>query len=212
MRGRSLASIALVLMLAGCSLDDKTMDAVAASAVLSSEVPSTKSTIGATESVGKPIPLPFESPFPDRWNDSNNGSPYEPCVSFSDEELERFHIDPTVIEDAAIVNGQGIRGCSWFMPNRFSLSNLVTNSRSLAEYRGGTVENVWKPDIVIKGRTVGLFEANHERSRACSTYVQSFSAAVVTNVVTSTSDEGQKIDPCKLVVDFTRAYIDKIPN
>ncbi|MDV7134064.1 DUF3558 family protein [Williamsia muralis] len=212
MRRRPLALIALVLLLAGCSLDDKTTDAVAASEVLSSGVASTKPTIVTTESVGKPIPLPFENPFPNRWNDSNNGSPYEPCVSFSDEELERFHIDPTVIEDAAIVNGQGIRGCSWFMPNRFSLSNLVTNSRSLAEYRAGTVENVWKPDIVINGRTVGLFEANHERSRACSTYVQSFSAAVVTNVVTSTSDEGQKIDPCKLVEDFTRAYIDKIPN
>ncbi|WP_081729905.1 DUF3558 family protein [Williamsia sp. D3] len=211
MRRRLLASIALVL-LAGCSLDDKTTDAVAASEVLSSDVASTKSPTVTTESVGTPIPLPFENPFPDRWNDSNNGSPYEPCVSFSGEELERFQIDPTVIEDAAIVNGQGIRGCSWFMPKRFSLSNLVTNSRSLSEYRAGTVENVWKPNIDINGRIVGLFEANHERSRACSTYVQSFSAAVITNVVTSTSDEGQKIDACKLVEDFTRAYIDKIPG
>lgn len=162
--------------------------------------------------VATPVPLPFENPFPDRWNSSNDGTPYEPCIAFSDSELRRFQIDPEEIEDAAIVNGQGIRGCSWFMPSRFSLSNLVADSRSLEIYKAGTKENNWLPDISINDRVVGLFSLIHGDSKECSTYVQSYSAAVVTNVVPSTSAEGKAMDTCKLAIDFTRAYIDKIPG
>jgi hypothetical protein len=132
-------------------------------------------------------------------------------VAFSDDELLRFDIDPSQIEDAAIVNGQGIRGCSWSMPQKFALSSLVTNSRSMAEYRAGTIENEWKEDLEISGKVVGLFNNAGDPS-TCSTYVQSFSAAVVTNVVTSMSSQGRSISACKLVEDFTRAYIDKIPG
>jgi hypothetical protein len=200
---KTVGSVALLLFTFGCGVEEVDTQAVAAQDTSSTQL---------TASVGTPIPLPFDNQFPDRWNAANNGSPYEPCVAFSDQELVEFEIDPAAIEDAAIVNGQGVRGCRWLMPARFSISNLVTNSSSLKAYRSGTSENNWLPDLNVKGRVVGLFNTNHGRSSTCSTYVQSYSAGVVTNVVTSTSDEGQKIDACKLVVDFTRAYIDKIPG
>lgn len=97
------------------------------------------------------------------------------------------------------------------MRDNFAIGQVVTDSTSLPSYRRATPELDWKADLRIDGREVGLFGLNDD-NETCSTYVQSYDAAVVTNVVTSTSDEGQKIDPCKLVEDFTRAYIDKIPN
>lgn len=98
------------------------------------------------------------------------------------------------------------------MDDRFAFSNLVTNSRSLDIYRAGVSEYDWHPDLEIDGRTVGLFSMVEGNSVDCATYVQSFAAAVITSVVTSSSTEGQTIDACKIVVDFTRAYIGKIPG
>lgn len=191
------------ILLVGCSVNGSDIEAV----------PATQhSTHQTSPTLGTPVPLPFENPFPNRWNNSNDGSPFEPCNAFSDEELLRFEIDPLVIEDAAIVDGQGIRGCRWLMTDRFSFSSLVTNSKSLDAYREGVVEYDWQPYLEIDGRTVGLFSLVHGTSKECSTYVQSYSAAVVVNVVPSTSSEGKSIDTCKLAVDFTRAYIDKIPG
>jgi hypothetical protein len=195
---------ALLLLLTGCGVEVTGTPAVPAATTLS--------TTAATATTGTPIPLPFETTFPDRWNGANDGSPFEPCVAFSDSELVRFRIDPATIEDAAIVNGQGIRGCRWLMPDLFSISSLVTNSDSLNSYRDGTKENNWRANLEVNGRVVGLFATEHGVSSTCSTYVQSYSAGVVTNVVTSTSTEGQAIDACKLAEDFTRAYIDKIPG
>lgn len=164
------------------------------------------------QSVATPIPLPFDNMFPNRWNSSNNGSPYEPCVAFSDRELERFEIDPDSLEDAALVDGQGTRGCNWLMPDRFSFGQVVTNSQSLDEYKNGTSEYEWMSELEIQGRTVGQFTLSIEDSGTCSTYVQSGAAGVVTNVVTSKADAGRAMDACTVVQDFTRAYIDKIPE
>lgn len=205
MRNKILAACiaGTVILLTACDVQGGDTQAVPVSRLATPD----ESTLLAT-----PVPLPFENPFPNRWNESNDGSPFEPCNAFSSAELLRFQIDPEMIEDAAIVDGQGIRGCRWMMTGRFSFSNLVTNSESLEIYRQGVVEYDWQSDLEIEGRTVGLFSLVHGSSKECSTYVQSYSAAVVTNVLPSASAEGKAIDACKLAVDFTRAYIDKIPG
>jgi hypothetical protein len=191
------------VLLSACHVNDRTPEAVSAHM---SEVVTTSPTLGT------PIPLPFENEFPDRWNPSNNGSPYEPCVAFSDAELIRFQIDPALIEDAAIVDGQGIRGCRWFMRDKFSISQLVTNSESLRQYREGTPDYEWKDSLRINDHEVGLFDLKFEDS-SCSTYVQSYSAAVVTTFAVSMAPEARAdFSPCGLVIDFTTAYIDKIPG
>lgn len=197
------AVTALALTLSACNVQADGIMAVPASS---------DSTAMTQSNKGMPVPLPFENPFPDRWNPSNDGSPYEPCVAFADGELSRFGIDPSEMKDAAVINGQGIRGCTWMMDDRFAFSNLVTNSRSLEIYRAGVSEYHWHPNLEIGGRTVGLFSMVEGNSVDCATYVQSFAAAVITSVVTSSSAEGRTIDACKIVVDFTRAYIDKIPG
>lgn len=197
-------AILSTILLSACAVGDVSTVAVPAASKPTPIVP--------LSDLASPVPLPFENPFPDRWNSANNGSKFEPCIAFSDFELNRFGINPAEIEDAAIVNGQGIRGCSWSMKDWFSLSNLVTNSSSLGVYKKGLIEYTWHADLYIQGRVVGLFSIEHGGSVDCSTYVQSSSAAVVTNVVPSTSERGRTVDTCKLAIDFTRAYIDKIPE
>lgn len=159
---------------------------------------------------GTPIPLPFENRFPNRWNPSNDGTSFEPCVAYSNDELIRFDVDPLQREDAALVDGQGTRGCNWHMSGRFSLGQVVTNSTSLDSYRSGVSEVNWKQDLDVNGRRVGIFTVDYANSQLCSTYVQSSGAGVVTNLLTDVSSKD--IDACDRVEDFTRAYIDKIPE
>ncbi|PXW30027.1 UNVERIFIED_CONTAM: uncharacterized protein DUF3558 [Williamsia faeni] len=197
---KGLWSVSAVLLVAACSVQAENTEALPGPAELQTQIPRPS------------ISLPFDNPFPDRTNQSNDGSVFEPCIAYDDSELIRFDIDPKLIEDVAIVNGQGIRGCKWVMPERFSLSVAVTNSNSLEEYRSGAIEYNWMTDLELGERTVGYFELDHGFSKACLTYVQSANAGVVTKVVTYEDDNGPVGGACELVANFTRAYIDKIPE
>ena len=157
------------------------------------------------------VSLPFHNPFPNRWNSSNDGTTFEPCVAFSEKELLRFGVDPAVIEDAALVDGQGVRGCEWFMPRSFSLNVVVTNSTSLDDYKSGRGELLWKPDLVVDDRVVGIAQLNSD-DHVCMTYIQSSAAIVATSVVITGGVEAlRNYDPCQLVIDFTKSYLDRIP-
>ncbi|MBA4022015.1 MAG: hypothetical protein C0482_06590 [Gordonia sp.] len=199
-----LFGIVLVLI-SGCDASDPSTQAVA-----QSDSAGRSGNLAPTTSTS--IALPFENRFTDRWNSSNDGTTYEPCVAFSDEELLRFDVDPTEVEDAAQVNGQGSRGCNWTMPDAFGLGQVVTDSGSLVDYRRGTPELNWMPDIAEGGRTIGVFGLNGDPS-TCSTYVQSQYSGVVTNVSISSDPKARaKLNACSIAIDFTRAYIDKIPE
>lgn len=200
---RSALILGLAFVLLSCHVKDESTRAVP----ISHSGSSTEQTTTET-----PLPLPFENRFPNRRNGSNNGSLYEPCIAFSADELARFQVDPTSIEDAALVDRQGTRGCNWIMQSRFGIGQVVTNSESLASYKRGTSEYDWRPEFEVAGRVVGLFALAFDDSGSCSTYVQSFAAGVVTNVVVFDSGDGRTAHACKLAEDFTRAYIDKIPG
>ncbi|HEY9312191.1 DUF3558 family protein [Williamsia sp.] len=201
---RNIIVLVLILVaVSGCQNGDTTTKAV----------PITANPPGESSIVsGTPVPLPFDNRFPNRWNPANDGTSFEPCVAYSDEELTAFGIDPAQIEDVAQVDGQGTRGCSWKMPDGFSLSQVVTNSESLDVYRQGVSEVDWRSDLLVGDRRVGSFGIQYESSELCSTYVQSFKAGVVTNVMVFDSAEGKAAEPCEFVDSFTRAYIDKIPE
>lgn len=193
--------LAVVVCTSACQVDGDKPEAVPGSMSSSIETASTDE-----------IVLPFDNPFPNRRNPSNDGTPFEPCVAFSDEELLRFDVDPAVVEDAALVDGQGIRGCGWYMPNKFALSSLVTNAVSLEEYKKGKPELDWRPDLLVGGRIVGLAGVDEDKT-TCATYVKSHGAIVVTDVlIASGLEAGLKYDACRIAVDFTTAYIDKIPD
>jgi len=173
---------------------------------------------GGTESKSSAAPgaaenqdLPFENKFPNRWNASNDGTPFEPCVAFSEEELSRFEIDAAVVEDAAQVDGQGVRGCMWFMPDLFSIGVVVTDADSLAQYKLGMPEIDWKSDVNLGGRVVGMAVLNDDET-ACMTYVESLESIVVIDVgIVGGSEVRSQHDPCRIAVDFMASNLEKIP-
>ena len=160
------------------------------------------------------VPLPFVTEFYDRWNPANSGSTYEPCTALSKSDLLSLGLDPNSVKDAAVVDGQTARGCSWFSvpPTAGDLyvHQTVGNSPSLQAYKK-KYKNiaVWRSDLMINGRQVGLEE---DVMGGCTTYVQSAGAGVVTGTTSSGNRKLSLDDQCARALEFTRATIVGIPE
>lgn len=162
-----------------------------------------------TDAVGQK--LPFETLFEHRWNRGNNGSNYEPCTSLTSQQVRDLGFDPSSVHDAAIVDGQTARGCSWEalppMGSMLRIGQAVGNSASLLAFkRKNSAHSKWFPDVLLSGRVVGV---EQDAVGGCTTYVQSGRAGVTTGV---TSTASITIDEqCDKAIAFTRATIDKMP-
>ena len=162
--------------------------------------------------------MPFTTKFFQRWNPGNNGTDYEPCTALSAEEISSLGLDPNTVSDAANVDGQTARGCTWLakppIGHDLYFNQTVGNSKSLEPYKYkykykyrnlGT----WRPDVYIKGRQVGIEE---DGFGGCTTYVQSGKAGVITSTTSSGEREQTLEERCNWVISFTEATIDKMPK
>ncbi|WP_415047363.1 DUF3558 family protein [Gordonia sp. (in: high G+C Gram-positive bacteria)] len=158
--------------------------------------------------------LPFKSTFTKRWNNSNDGTRYEPCTALDSSNLYVLGIDSSSVEDAAGTDGQTLRGCRWRYRmrdrNRWSIAQVVANSESLENYKHKYSTDYWHPDLLISGRTVGVTESRDLGE--CMTYVQSGHAGVSTLVIRH-GISGEKVGGvCDRAIAFTRATISMIPR
>lgn len=157
--------------------------------------------------------LPFETEFSERWNQSNDGTPYEPCTAPSTEQLLALRLDPDSAADAATVNGQTLRGCHWgYRPpidSGWSLAQSVGDYESIADYSRTRSPGEARPIIGIDERDVGVFVSE---SGGCWTYVQSRRSGVITLSVYVGLPEPPTSLTCQRAIDFTRAAINKIPK
>lgn len=158
--------------------------------------------------------LPFVTEFYSRWNKGNDGTEYEPCTSLTNDALTALGLDPTSAEDAAAVDGQTARGCSWSatppLGGDFWISQTVGNSPSLQSYKD-KYRNLakWRPDVLIGGRNVGVEE---DVTGACTSYVQSGQAGVTTGSNSAGLNKLSLDDQCARVIAFTEATISKMPK
>ncbi|WP_157851011.1 DUF3558 family protein [Gordonia phthalatica] len=204
---RGLGFAALVLCaITGCSNPTETRNSVPSS--------SAKPTLRQVDDAG--VRLPFDTKFPDRWNQANNGTRYEPCTALLPTELARLGVDATSVRDAAGTNAQTLRGCEWAyrgteVPARWFVSQFVGNSVGLEEdkRKKSSETYVWLPDVRISGRTAGVHYT--ASGRYCVTYVQSGRAAVNTMVSVSGRTPPPPSKICDRALAFTRATIGKMP-
>ncbi|WP_431309117.1 DUF3558 family protein [Gordonia prachuapensis] len=159
------------------------------------------------------VSLPFANSMPERWNRSNDGTPYEPCTAVTPEIAESQGLDPKSVADAATVNGQTLRGCDWqyLDPSMldWSAHQIVGDFSSLQSYRSRNEFFNWLPDRELSGRQVGVASLN---SGDCFTYVQSRESGVVTGVSFASLPRPQLSEICDRAMALTRATIDSIPE
>lgn len=158
--------------------------------------------------------LPFTTTFPNRWSRNNDGTTYEPCTALSAEALQSLHLNPGTASDAAIADGQTVRGCRWLYRDNSShrlgqhVGNMNGGVTGISDYKLQYNDFTWFPDLTIGGRRVGLFSLGRD---ACDTLVESGTAFVFTNVALGRSDD-DVTENCDRAIAFTRATIDLMPR
>lgn len=208
MRRASIFAVAVAATFAtGCSAP------ISGSATQQSNPTISSAASGPRQTDDDGVPLPFENQFLQRWNASNDGTSYEPCTT-DPNELFRVGIDPRSVKDAATVDGQSLRGCTWnYLPPRseyLAISQTVVDSDGLAWYKQqNRVGSNWLPDSVVGGRDIGVAS---DTSGSCTTYVQSGGSGVITLADYALSPSKPATEICGYAIDLTRATIDKIPK
>nr|WP_246007667.1 DUF3558 family protein [Gordonia oryzae] len=187
------------------SSGEHTPDHISASAYR----PSTPASIRQVDANGKR--LPFDTVFPDRWSNLNDGSSYEPCTALSDGELEALGLDQQSVTDGANANMQTSRGCDWRYRDSSTavVSQGVGNDLPLEDYKKKYSTAIeWQYDTSMQGRPVAVGYPRFQD--ACTTAVQSGSAIVTTTAILFINPPPRD-QVCAKAIAFTKATIDKMP-
>ncbi|NMO01067.1 DUF3558 family protein [Gordonia sp. TBRC 11910] len=154
--------------------------------------------------------LPFSNTFPNRWNDANNGTSYEPCTAVDSTIARLTDVDILSVHDAAAVDHQTARGCVWTYRDdkAWAVTQIVGNSASLEVYRREQQAFKWRGDMFFNGRKTLVSEIS---ASACATHVQSGSAGISTIAQYDSLPTPSIDEICSRAIAFTKATIDKMP-
>lgn len=149
--------------------------------------------------------------FPHRVNAGNDGTSYEPCGAIDQRALALLGVEGSSGRDAAVVDRQTARGCVWTYSDskNWAVTQIVGNVRSLDSYKAKQKEFIWRADLIVDGRRVGVSEMS---SSICSTHVQSGRAAISTIAQYDSLPTPPIDEICSRAIAFTRATIDKMPR
>ncbi|MDT0223051.1 DUF3558 family protein [Gordonia sp. AC31] len=203
-------AFALGACLAGC-----TTPGLPQSESISSQVQSTSTpAVRQTDDAGRA--LPFETEFPNRWSINNDGSPYEPCTQVSSETLRQFGLVADSAVDVAGSDFQTARGCRWkYGDDDMSfvaqfVGDIIRPAEGLTGHKKlNQAGKTWFPDTFLNGRRVLVSSIG---AGACSVYIQSGSAVVVTTVSRFDLEPPPTQALCEVATDFLSATVNQIPR
>ena len=159
--------------------------------------------------------LPFETSFPNRWSINNDGSTYEPCTQVSNETLRQSGLIVDSAEDVAGSDFQTARGCRWkYSDDDLSfvaqfVGDIIRPAGGLTGHKSlNLAGKTWFPDITMNGRRVLVSSIG---AGACSVYIQSGDAVVVTTVSRFDLEPPPTQAICEVATNFLRSTINQIP-
>lgn len=165
---------------------------------------------GVTTSSARP--LPFVPKYEGRTNERNDGTSFEPCTAYSDEEMRALGADPRTLEDVMISYSPNYRGCQWKSPDRASFfSQTLGNEKSLEVYKAKQSWRPWQPDRVIDGRRVIL---TTERDFGCFASFMSEGAIIHSAYTVDGWDKKPSaglVDECNKAIEWATLAISKAP-
>jgi hypothetical protein len=148
---------------------------------------------------------------PHRINPGNDGTTYEPCTPANKTVVETLGWDWSTRHEAATVDKQTLRGCTWddaTPDSAWGLSQIVGNSPSLDAYRRSN-PFPWLPDVVVDGRRALVYTINNG---VCVVRVQSQEAGVSTIAGYYSRPAPPMPEICARAIAFTRATIARMPE
>lgn len=195
---RGALTLAAALLLPGCAVS-----------VVGEAVPAEQSVPKVSSTPVRS--LPFVPKFEGRTNERNDGTSFEPCVSYSDEELRVLGADPSTIVDAATSIAPNYRGCYWQSPDHVAFfSQIVGNEKSLERYKAKQSWRPWQPDRMINGREVIL---TTERDSGCFASFMSQGAMVHSSyrIGSAGKPSADLVAECNKAIEWATLAISKAP-
>lgn len=204
MNFHKLAALVLgTAALAGCSTTTSGSPAPAATTSASTS----GSASSPTTSVSIPYTLTAPHPPP---NKDNNGTSFDPCVTYTAAEIRSWGVDPDKVEDTGR-EGLDVRGCGW-SADGWQLAQTVINN-PLSDY----LNNPQYPDA--RQETIGGLDAvvYHDRVTGDSgCYVALPSQQATVHVLAGIYNEktGRKglPDPCAKAIEVATFVATKLPK
>lgn len=196
---RGAAVLAVAAMVSGCTVSVEG-EAVSAGTTASN---------GATTSAR---PLPFVPQFEGRTNERNDGTSFEPCTAYSEEEMKSLGAEPRTLTDVMISVSPNYRGCRWDSLSRVAyFSQTLGNELSLENYKAKQSRRPWQPDRRINGRTVIV---TTEGDNGCFASFMSEKAIIHSAyAVDGTGAEPSPglVDECNKAIEWATLAISKAP-
>lgn len=176
----------------------------------------TKSSAGeTTTSSSASTPAPPQSPVsstltaphppPNHWND---GTSYDPCLTYTAEQIRSWGVDPARVKDRGIEDRQ-VRGCRW-SADGWSVGLTVANTK-VSSYLDPTLFDNPRP-IKVAGLDAVIFQGGSAGAPVCTVSLPVQNASVGVVVVIADPKNSSLSDPCAKATEVATAVAPTLPK
>lgn len=192
---------AATMLVAGCS----TSTGITKPASTSDAVSSAAST-SATSQPQVSSTLTAPHPPPNNWND---GTTYDPCLTYTADQLRAWGVDPARVTDRGVEDRQ-VRGCRW-SADGWSLGLTVANTK-VSSYLDSTLFRSPR-SIEVAGLDAVIYQGGNASAPGCTVVlpVQNASVGVIALVFDPKSAKDVP-DPCAKATEVATAVAPTLPK
>lgn len=192
---------AATLLAAGCSASTgitKPAD------VTRSASPSAFATATAQPQVPSTLTAPH--PPPNHWND---GTSYDPCLTYTADEIRSWGVDPEKVDDRGVEDRQ-VRGCRW-SADGWSVGLTVANTKVSSYLDRELYDN--PRSVTIAGLEAVQYDGGIPQAPACTVVlpVQSATVGVIVAIIDPKRAKGVS-DPCAKATEVATAVAPSLPK
>ncbi|WP_255486081.1 DUF3558 domain-containing protein [Mycobacteroides sp. LB1] len=145
-------------------------------------------------------------PPPNHWND---GTSYDPCLTYTAEQIRSWGVDPAQVDDRGVEDRQ-VRGCRW-SADGWSIGLTVANTKASSYLDPELFDNP-RP-ITIAGLDGVIYQGGNASAPGCtvSLPVQNASVGVIVLIFDPKRAKGVS-DPCAKATEVATAVAPTLPK
>lgn len=172
--------------------------------VTGSSAPSLSVTASARPQVSSTLTAPH--PPPNHWND---GTSYDPCLTYTADQLRSWGVDPARVSDRGVEDSQ-LRGCRWSAEG-WSLELSVANTK-VSSYLDAELFDNPRP-IAIAGLDGVIYQGGNASAPGCTVTLPVQNASVGVLVLVFDPKRSKDVpDPCAKATEVATAVAPTLPR
>ncbi|WP_237156272.1 DUF3558 family protein [Mycobacteroides franklinii] len=188
------------LLVAGCSTSTGITKPADVNGSMSSSV---STNVTSQPQVSSTLTEPH--PPPNHWND---GTSYDPCLTYTADQIRSWGADPAKVEDRGVEDRQ-VRGCRW-VADGWSVGLTVANTK-VSSYLDSTLFGNPR-SIKVAGLDAVIFQGGSVGAPVCTVSLPVQNASVGVVVVVFDPKHSSISDPCAKATEVATAVAPTLPK